>query len=311
MKAIGLFLALLATAFASPAATNMLEKFSPHLATNTPILWRAPMTNLPESFWIYKKLPRVFPASVISNAIVLASFQDKGFPQPSTNPIVIRAGGFNDEPEPPEFSILPDEGQISFSLGDRRPDSPEDVATNEAAVERAWDCLLLLGIDRSQFLKTNIASSRVFGVCFPRPIDGIEPVQESEGFQIQFGKEGKILEFCLSLPELERDRQSRIASPQEIIACVRAFRTPLLANGDEPDYRGRLENLAHAKTFTITKITPYYNEGGFGGAPTNDEPPKLISFLAELEAVAGFGDSNVTVRLLSPVLSSDVSHLLR
>jgi hypothetical protein len=37
----------------------------------------------------------------------------------------------------------------------------------------------------------------------------------------------------------------------------------------------------------------------------------LILFrIAELEAVADFGNSNTTVRLLSPIISSEVSRLL-
>jgi hypothetical protein len=68
--------------------------------------------------------------------------------------------------------------------------------------------------------------------------------------------------------------------------------------------------LANAQTFTITKITPYYSEGIFGEVPTNDMPPKFVTPLAELEAVADFGNSNTTVRLLSPILSSEVSRLL-
>jgi hypothetical protein len=46
-------------------------------STNAQIIWKAPTNNLPKSFWIYKKLPRVFSAAVISNALMLASFQSK------------------------------------------------------------------------------------------------------------------------------------------------------------------------------------------------------------------------------------------
>ena len=245
----------------------------------------------------------------ISNAIILAAFQDKGFPQPSTNHVVLWAGGFDGEPQPPNFAILPDVAQMSFTLGDRRPDSPEGIATNQAAVERAWNCLAQLGLDRSQFVKTNDASSGGYGVFIPRQIDGIRVYGGSEGFQIQFGKQ-RVLQFCLLFSNLERDRQSQIASPQQIIACVRAFKTPSLPNGDEPDYFGRIKNLAKAKTLTITKITPYYSEGVYGETPTNGEPAKIVTPIAELEAVADFGSSNATVRLLSPIIMSEANRLL-
>jgi hypothetical protein len=39
-------------------------------------------------------------------------------------------------------------------------------------------------------------------------------------------------------------------------------------------------------------------------------PPEFVTPLAELEAVADFGNSNATVKLLSPILSSETSRLL-
>lgn len=308
MKAFAFAVAAFLMAFSSFAAYT-LEDISPHFSTNMPIIWQAPTNHLPKSFWIYKKSPRVFSTTTISNAIILASFQQKGFPKPSTNHITIWDKHFEGEMEPAYFSILPDAGQMSFSLGDRRPDSPEEISTNEAAVERAWNCLAQLGLDRSQFIKTNDASSGGYGVFLPRQIDGIQVYSGSEGFQIQFGKQ-KVLQFCLLFPNLERDKQSQVASPQQIIACIRAFKTPSPPNGDEPDYFGRIKNLAKTKKLTITKIMPYYGEGIYGEAPTNGELPKIVTPIAELEAVADFGNSNATVRLLSPILSSEISRLL-
>jgi hypothetical protein len=307
MKAVAPILAML---FSFRAIALTLEDISPHFSTNAEIIWNAPTNHLPKSFWIYKKLPRVFSATTISNAIVLASFQDKGFPKPSTNRIVIWADSTDGEPQPPNFAILPDIGQMSFTLGDRRPDSPEGIATNQAAVERAWNCFAQLGLDRSQFVKTNDPSSGGYGVFIPRQIDGIQVYGGSEGFQIQFNKQ-KVLQFCLLLPNLDRDKQSQVASPQQIIACIRAFKTPAPPNGEEPDYFGRIKNLAKATKLTITKITPYYDDGVYGETPTNNEPSRFVTPIAELEAVADFGNSNTAVRLLSPIISSEVNRLLK
>jgi hypothetical protein len=309
MNAFAIIAAILAMAFSSSAAPLTLEDISPHFSTDTQIIWQAPTNNLPNIFWIYKKSPQIFSATTISYAIILASFQDKGFPKPSTNRVVLWAGGFSGEPQPPNFAILPDVGQMSFTLGDRKPDSPEGIATNQAAVERAWNCLAQLGLDRSQFIKTNDSSSGGYGVFIPRQIDAIQVFGGSEGFQIQFNKQ-KVLQFCLLFPNLVRDKQSQIASPQQIITCIRAFKTPSLPNGDEADYFGRIKNLAKAKQLTITKITAYYSEGVYGETPTNDELEKNVSPIALLEAVADFGDSNATIRLMSPILSLEVSRLL-
>jgi hypothetical protein len=309
MKAFAFLMAILATAFSSLAAVITLEDISPHLSTNAQIIWQAPTNHLPKSFWIYRKSPQLFSATTISNAIILASFQAKGFPKPSTHQVVIWGDRFEGEMEPPYFSILPDAGQMSFTLGDRGPQSPEEISTNEAAVQRAWDCLAQLDMNHSQFLKTNAIASGGYGVFLPRQIDGIEVYGGSEGFQIQFAKQ-KVVQFCLLFPNLEREKQSQAASPQQIIACIRAFKTPSPPDGDETDYFGRIKSLAKAKKLTIVKITPYYGEGIYGGASTNDEPVRIVTPIAQLEAVADFGSSNVTVRLLSPILSSEVSRLL-
>jgi hypothetical protein len=148
MKTKALFISILAAFFPS-RAEHIIEDFSPHFSSNTEIIWNAPTNSLPDSFWTYRKLPRVFSATTIPNAIVLASFQSKGFPQPSTNQLVIWADSDGSEPRPPAFSIMPEDGQISYSLGDRAPDSTRDIFKEEAALERAWDCLSQLDIDRS------------------------------------------------------------------------------------------------------------------------------------------------------------------
>jgi hypothetical protein len=311
VKTFAFLAAILATVFSSPAAPITLEDISPHLSTNAQIIWKAPTNNLPKSFWIYKKMPRVFSAATISNAVILTSFQDKGFPKPSTNQVVIWADRTEGEPQPPYLRITPDWGEICYSLGDRAPDSKQQVFKDQAAVERAWDRLAQLGIDRSQFVKTNVASYGEWGVSFPRQIDGVQFYDDTEGFSFQqFGSDGKIRCFRLALPNLEREQNSPTASPQQIIACIRAFKTASPPNGVEPDYFGRIKNLAKTTKLTITKITPYYNEGAYGEVPTNNESPKYVFPMAELEAIADFGNSNLTVRLFSPVLSSDAIRLL-
>lgn len=256
----------------------------------------------------------MFSETTISNAIVLASFQAKGSPKPSTNRVILWADHMESEPQPPSFAILPDEGLLDYNLGDRAPDSTEKVANDEAAVEHAWDCLLKLGVDPAQFVKTNVASPGDWGVFFPRQIDGVQTYSDSsEGFSFQqFGMSRKVRCFSISLPKLERQTNSPTATPQQIIACIRQHHVVVLPEAFEGrHYIARLKHLSEAKKITITEITPYYIEGVFGEEPTNNaEPTTIVMPLAELEAVADFGKSNATVRLLSPIVSLEVKRLL-
>jgi hypothetical protein len=310
VKTFAILTIICAMAFPTLAApTNPLESFSPHFSTNTQIICQFQMKNLPKSFWIYKKLPRIFSATAISNAIILASFQSKGFPKPSTNPVVIWDNHFEGEPEPRNFSINPAMGEISYFIGDQAPDT-WPVSTNQEAVQHAWNFLPRLGINQSELIKTNTGAEGVWGVFLPRQIDGIESFNGLQGFSFQqYTGENKMRCFSLVMPNLERYQNSPTASAQQIINCMRASKTPVIANDDELDYPGRIKSLARAKKFIITKITPYYTEGIYG--ETNFVRTDLVTPIAELEAVADFGNSNMTVHLYSPITSSDINRLLK
>ena len=223
---------------------------------------------------------------------------------------VIWADHMEGEPRPPSFMIMPENGIIQYDLGDRWPNSPQEILSSQAEVEYAWDCLARFGIDRTQFVKTNIAT---YGVFFPRQIDGIRFHDDSEGFSFQrFGKGANIRGFGVTFPNLHRTRDDTTATPQEIIACIRAFKTPVAPSREETDYFGRVKNMAKVKRLTITRLTPFYGEGTFGEMPPENELPPIVRPLAQLEATATFGTNNTRtrVRLFAPILSSDVERLL-
>jgi hypothetical protein len=132
----------------------------------------------------------------------------------------------------------------------------------------------------------------------------------TEGYSIELGSHGQVCSFSFVWPSLKRDYNSPTATPQQIVACIRAHRVMVLPDG-EPNYFGRMKMLAEAKRFTVTKITSFYGEGLLGEAPTNDVPSQIITPWAELEAVADFGTTNTSLRLLCPIVVSDVARLLK
>jgi hypothetical protein len=276
---------------------------------------------------LQKLPPRPFLASVISNAVILASLQDKGFPKPSTNAFFIWSA-----PNPSGmgfsiFSIQPASTTISFSSPNQNL-STDNIPDDQTVTKRAFEYAVQFGLNRTYLIPKNIYSSSnaagsdetlTNGICargifLSRKLDGVgfygDANNGSDGFSIEFGSHGQIRSFSLVWPNLENDQNSPTASPQQIIASIRAHKIIVIPNADEENYFQRVESLANAKTFTITKITPYYGEGVFGEMPTNDVPPEFLTPFAELEAVADFGNNNATVRILSPILSSEVSRLL-
>ena len=333
MKAFALFAAILLTAFSSSAAPTTLEDFSPHLSTNAQIIWKVPTNNLPNSFWIYRRLgPRIFPTAVISHAMVLASLPSKGFSQPFTNDFFISEDKGANYPGPRLciFSIRPKSATISYTMPHSDMGSGEGVPGDTTIVMRAWDAAFQLGVDSKEIMFKNFTShfcgsdekgrdvTNQFcgrGVFLSRQLDGILFMGSgndgwNEGFWIELGSYGQIRSFSLNWPDLKRYEIHQTATPKQIINCIRARKIIVLPNGDEEKYFEKIKSLANAKKFTVTKITPYYGEGIFGETPTNDVPSEFVTPFSELEVVADFGNSNTTVRIFSPILSSEVIRLL-
>ena len=309
MKRFIIFTASLATVSLSVIASG-LEDVSLHFSTNTVMVWRAATNQLPKRLWTYKRLPQVFTAAGISNGVVLAGFEKKGFPRPSTNEICLWADHSDGEPSPPYFAIHPRYAQMSFSLGDRAPGSPMDSARDEAAVKRAWRCAAQLGVDLQQLVQTNAGGPGTGGVFLPRQLDGIPFFDETEGFQIMFGKDGKIRMFTLMWPKLERDEGEATATPQEIINCIKSYKTVLVPFNEGENYLAQVKEMGRARKLTITGITPFYGEGVLGEEPRGDEPPKCVRPIAILGATADFGTNATLVRIYAPILASDVRRLL-
>ena len=319
MKTSALLTVVLAVVFPVSAGPIAIEDISPHLSTNCQIIWKAPVNSVPKSLWVYKILPSTFTASMISNAVVLASFQSKGFPQPSTNQIILwdhmREG---DDPLAGSFCILPDVGTIQFEMRNHASGSSEAIPNDDTIMKRAWICVIQLGIDHAQLSQGRIQNSEceydgkgriatngyVCGraITLVRKIDGVDFQADSEGFSIEFGSHGVIRSFGLVWPNLERSESRQTFSPEQIINSIRANKSPVFPNENEETFFQRVKSLSQAKTFTITKITPIYGDWTFGEAPKENETPKFATPYAELQAVADFGNSNMVVRLAAPII---------
>jgi len=332
VKAFAILTVTLVAGFSASAEARSLKELNSHLFTNAVIVWQAPTDHLPKSFWIYQRLlPSVFPETVISNAIVLGSLQSKGFPKPSTNDFSIAEP--QERPEPAGhtiFSITPGDAFMYYSMPYSRAGSGKEIPNDETILMRAEKYASLLGLDLARLVlksrythlcdtdqngePTHHVCGR--GVFLCRQLDGVaffsarNEGDGAEGFSMEFGSHGQIRFFSLRWSTLERYERQQTISPQEVIRCIRAHKTFVLPNGNEAGFFERLNKLAGANKLTITKITPYYWDFGFGEMPTNDMPSKFATPLAELEAVADFGNSNATVRLLSPIIASDASRLL-
>ena len=323
-------LAVLLTATVATVNAQSWQELSSNLFVNAEIIWRVPTNALPKNLWVYHRLlPHVFPATVISNAVVLGSLQKRGFPKPSTNDFFILQEVPQDWPAPIPtlLGIRPADANLYFSIANFAPLSQKEIPGAETIIKLARKYAPQLGLDPATLVQEKIynhscdtdqAANAVCGrgVFFSRQFDGIsffsaaDNGESAEGFSIEFGEHGKIESFSIRWSDVERYKKERTASPDEITRCILAHKAIVMPNFKDGDFE-RLKKLATAKKFTITKIMPYYGEGMFGEVPTNDVPCQFATPFAELEAVADFGNSNATVRLLSPILSSEVSRLLR
>ena len=226
------------------------------------------------------------------------------------------------------FSITPKSGTISYYRP--HPDTNLlEIPAGDVVKRLARTHEDQLGIDLGQVASARLAphfnkdenyndiTSQICGrsVFLPRLLDGICFADTSDdggngGFWIEFGSHGQIEGFSIVWPSLERYEQSQTASPQQIVACIRAFKTMTPPIGQETNYFARIKSFAKAKALIITKIIPYYGEWVYGEMPTEDVPSPIIAPFAELQAVADFGNSNTPVRLFSPILSSQATQIL-
>jgi hypothetical protein len=310
-----------------------LESLSPHFSTNALIAWAVPTNNVPKELRRYEQiLPRIFSEEIISNAIVLASLQSKGFPPPSTNTTCFIADEDINCPcgHPCIFSIDPGSATLSYTV--RHPDwaSHGDIPSDESTIARAVDCATELGLDASQLISENVtsclcsfdengrkyATPQICGrrVFLSRRLDGIGffDLHDSgwnQGLSFGVGSHGTIRSFFLDWTDLIPKEPAQTATPEEIIACIRAFKT-ILWPVNETNHLERLKVFGNARKLTVTRITPYYNEGVYGETPPDGQSERLITPFADLEAVADFGNSNATLQLIVPILSDDVYRLL-
>lgn len=297
--------------------------------TNAQIVWQVPSNALPKTLWVYRRLlPHVFPASVISNAIVLGSLEKHGIPRPSTNDFYILQEVPPNWPGPigTLFGILPKDAYMYYSGAGFAPVSRKELPGDETIRTLARGYASRLGVASAELIHGTFhnhmgddeTATKLFGrgVFFPRHLDGIDffsadgSGDSAEGFSMEFGSHSKVLAFSVRWSDMQRYRNERIASAGDIARCILSHRAIVMPNF-KPDDFAMLKGLATASKLTILKITLYYGEGAFGEVPTNDVPCEYATPFAKLEAVADMGSHHVPVELLSPILSAEVNRLTK
>lgn len=308
MKLLAFIAGALLIALASKAQTASIsiEDISPHLSNDAQIIWKAPTNHLPKTFWTYQKQSQRFSAAAVSNAIVLGKFELKPFPKTFDKRMTVWDKSVEGDPQPDYFSIEPEMGLLAFRR--QRHHVGEGDYPPDALIKRTWQYAGQLGLDRSLLAQAIVMDGTI---SLPRKVDGIAFRDDMEGFSVQYGPRGEILNLSLLWPLLERVAQERAVGADEIIRCMRAFKTPVLPGNDEADYLGRVKSLASIRTLTITNITPYYTEGRYAEQPSETEPEKFVEPIAVLDAIADWGVTNAPVKLLAPFIASDVNRLMK
>jgi hypothetical protein len=126
---------------------------------------------------------------------------------------------------------------------------------------------------------------------------------------MEFGEHDKIQAFSVRWSDVEHYKNESLASLDEMTRCIREHKAIVLPNFKEDDF-ARLRKLATATKLTVTEIMPFYGEGMFGSAPANDVPPEFVTPFAELEAMAELNNTNISIRLLCPILADEAKRLL-
>lgn len=328
MKSPAILVIILISVLSAVADYPTVQEATSHLFTNAVIIWKAPTDTLPQSFWIYQRtLPRIFSETVISNAFVLGSLQQKDFPKSSTKDFYIQEDFPPNWPGavPDIFGIRPNDALLFYQMPGYAADSKRagvGIPNDKMILAQAWKYARQLGLDTNKMAlksfythfcnaddnrstETNAVCSR--GVFLSRQLDGVsffaddEEGDGGEGFFVEFGGNGKIRSYSLRWSDVHRGRVIPMATPQEIIHHIQIHKILVLPDVNEKDYFTRLQKLASTRRVIVTRITPYYFEGVFGESPTVDALSKLITPVAELDAIADLGNSRAVVHMLTPI----------
>lgn len=308
----GLLVVALATA-SSPAGSLRLEgqAFHPDAA----ISWAAPLKGVPESFIVYKVVPKQFSKEIIARMLKIADFKPfsmKLLPDKRTmqwrardeNGTLIRS-----------LEINPTAGWITYFNSKAEAPSTkaaEGVPSYEEVDKLAMDYLRQLGGDTNQLAlspRSRMSGGRssykkqggdlireettMRGTMYARQIDGIRICSAGGrgGLMIDFGNHAKVGRLDLNWRTLQPGQRYRTASAKEIVALIKGGKAVL------PEQNVDLNALSQARKFTITKVTPYY-WGELGGESQDEVYP-----FAELEVKADFADANsITFTLFCPIL---------
>ena len=329
MKFFALLTAFLAVAFCACANAQSWQEISSHVFTNAAVVWEIPTNQIPKSLWVYRRLlPHIFPPGVISNAVVLGSLQSRGFPPSITNDFYLSQQVPENWPGtiPTLLGIRPCDAYLYYTIPGYHAISQNEAPNDDTITRVARKTAPLLGLDPAKLEHAKIythscdtdQTANTFcgrGVFFPRYLDGIsffsaaDDGESAEGFSIELGEHGKIQAFSVRWSDVEHYKNERLASLDEMTRCIRAHKAIVLPTFKEDDF-ARLRQLATATKLTVNRITPFYVEWIFGDAPTNDAPPEFATPIAELDAVAEFNNTNMTVRLLCPILAEEAKRLL-
>lgn len=318
---------------------------------NLVVRWKAPKHSLPKTLWVYRVSLTRFSPAVISNLMAVSSFTEKDKKDRRTNEVFfgglqgdpnLRISFTAGEIEYRTDALrnygptnltkgVPATNQLLQLLTNFLPQlgiSPSELARKEDSPKPK----VAFVVEETVFFenRTFITNVPLRGIRFNRSVDGAELKGRVGANEIDFGERGQIIEMSLHWPNLERRKLFQTAAPETIIKWenwsrsfdvtsqwgqilyrIRAHKTPLaLTNESGVDF-AELSLLTNATRFTVTTITPIYTEGPFGQQSGQQEATRYFAPCAELEGVAAFGKTGISVRLRAPILSTDVDRLLK
>jgi hypothetical protein len=289
-------------------------------ATNVQIVWKAPTNHLPKSFWVYRRLPHIFPETVISNARAIGSLPAKGPVLLWTNKAYIITPPWKGPGKFPSDLVINHEGaMLEFQARNQGMDSATNIPSDEVLAKRAWDYAFQLGVDREQVTQESVENrdvqyQKILGVetnqvfwrivNLSRRIDGFGFFENVEGFSAHFGNNGQLKQCSLSWPNLEPFQIQQMPNGEEIVNWIRAGRSMPEPEVLEDQDHNRLHALRNSKKLTITKITPLYGEGFFGEMPkSNDVRSDFVSLMMVLEVAIEPQTTGRALHLLCPMLA--------
>jgi hypothetical protein len=282
--------------------------------TNLAVHWEA--TNvLPRKVWVYRVLPKVWPAAGLSNLVAACGFTAKNLVNSNADSMLYAIAGKWDVRHPDKSLGISGGNVFYWSLLHYSPTNlAKNVPETNQLMSVTTNFLKHIGFNLSELPKrpdgipkirfvepfkeyflpngTIITNIEFREARFGRAVDGIKILNEGGYGDIQFSELGKPVQIDISWPDFKRYKRYKTAKQKTIIEWIRDGKA---VQGGIPMNIGSID-WPTVKSLTVKEANLAYYAGD------NLAPSPWLMPLVSLWTTVDTGQGNIDVEIDCPII---------